>query len=273
MYTLPDIRKHFTPLQPTVGGGSSGVAYKELFPDLRLCNHIYCYWELKTTHPLENPFSYKVVADACTDIFFEADNPEEMYVMGFTTKYTEFPLEKKFHYIGIRFLPGVFPLLFNIKGGELTEQVEGLGELLPKMFERLLLCVSGAVNFLKYKDVFDRYFLGAIYDGKFRIDHRFFNALDIILKKQGTLHVQNELDTGISPRQLRRLFEFYIGSTPKTFSKVVRFQHLLNARPSVQCLRENKLFFDAGYYDQSHFIKEFKTMYGLTPSLALKSSE
>jgi transcriptional regulator GlxA family with amidase domain len=80
--------------------------------------------------------------------------------------------------------------------------------------------------------------------------------------------VEKELDTGLSARQLRRLFDFYIGDTAKTFAKVVRFQNILNAKPSTQSLRQNKLFFDAGYYDQAHFIKEFKNFYGVTPSKA-----
>ena len=80
------------------------------------------------------------------------------------------------------------------------------------------------------------------------------------------MKIESDLkNIGISPRQLRRLFDFYIGSSPKTFSQVIRFQNILNAKPSAESLRKNKLFFDAGYYDQAHFIKEFKTMYGQTP--------
>ena len=100
-------------------------------------------------------------------------------------------------------------------------------------------------------------------------DNRLYEAIDTILRSQGLLSIEKELQTGISPRQLRRLFELYIGDTPKMFSKVVRFQQILHAKPSRQALRRNKLFFDYGYHDQAHFIKEFKRMYGLTPTIAL----
>ncbi|MFD2539818.1 hypothetical protein [Sphingobacterium chuzhouense] len=61
------------------------------------------------------------------------------------------------------------------------------------------------------------------------------------------LDIEKDLNTGISQRQLRRIFEFYVGDTAKTFSKVIRFQNILRAKPSKQSLRQNKLFFDAGY--------------------------
>ncbi len=81
---------------------------------------------------------------------------------------------------------------------------------------------------------------------------------------------ENDLTTGLSPRQLRRIFNFYIGTTAKSFSNVVRFQYILRAKPSAQSLKDNKLYFDVGFFDQAHFIKSFKTYYGVTPSEAFR---
>ena len=114
----------------------------------------------------------------------------------------------------------------------------------------------------------DIYFSEVVKNRHFDNDVRLYGALQLILMKQGVLDVESDLQTGISSRQLRRLFDFYIGDTPKTFSQVVRFQNILRAKPSSQSLRQNKLFFDAGYYDQAHFIKEFKNFYGVTPGKA-----
>ncbi len=121
------------------------------------------------------------------------------------------------------------------------------------------------------KQLLDQYFVSLFAETKINADGRLYEALEIILKKQGIITVETGLDTGISSRQLRRLFEFYIGDTPKTFSKIVRFQNLLHGKPSARALRKNKLFLDAGYYDQAHFIKEFKTLFGSTPVQALRN--
>ena len=114
----------------------------------------------------------------------------------------------------------------------------------------------------------DAYFLEILENSSFDHDARLYGAIEIILQKSGVVDIESDLNTGISSRQLRRLFEFYIGDSAKTFSKIVRFQNILKAKPSSQSLRQNKLFFNVGYYDQAHFIKEFRNFYGVTPGKA-----
>jgi AraC-like DNA-binding protein len=269
MKALSIIKERFMPSQPAVKAGMEGVRYYELMPDVRLTHYVFCYWQLTTAAPLQEAFFYRVVADGCMDIFFEADAPYDNYVMGFSTAYTEFPLGSRFNYVGIRFLPTALPLLFNIDAAELTDKVAPLPLLLPDV-ARTLGNIASEESFLQsIKPALDKYLLRLLSGISPEPDWRLYEAIDIILRSQGTLMIEKELQTGISSRQLRRLFQLFIGDTPKMFSKVVRFQQILQARPSRQALRRNKLFFDYGYHDQAHFIKEFKRMYGLTPTIAL----
>lgn len=261
MLTLPDIRRLFHPRQPSLRHAGNGVRYTELPPHPALSAFIYCYWELYTTRPLNGPFSYRVVADGCMDIFIDATNPEEAWLAGFSASYSEFALETEFYYTGVRFLPSAFPLLFGISASEMTDRVEPLRHVLPEVARDLALLVK--------PERFDPYFLDVLARSRFRVDMRFFDAMHRILQSKGTLQAE-QLAEGISARQLRRLFDQYVGENPKTFSKVVRFQQVLQAKPSVESLRRNKIFYDAGYYDQAHFIREFRTMYGLPPYTALK---
>ncbi len=229
---------------------------------------MYCYWQLKTAQPLVEQFNYRVVADGCIDIYFELNNPQENYVMGFCKQFTEFPLDNTFNYIGIRFLPTMFPQLFNINAMELSNRYEHLYSVVPHLSHFISNNFHENQRQEEIKTLLDKHFLDHIAKTTFDNDNRLYGALKTILENFGVLDVEKDLDTGISPRQLRRLFEFYVGDTAKTFCKVIRFQHILNAKPSNQSLRQNKLFVDAGYYDQSHFIKEFKNFYGVTPSKA-----
>lgn len=264
------IRQLYHPVQPTIEQSADCVSYSELLPDSRLREFIYCYWQLNTTHTLSEQFNYRVVADGCIDIFFELSNPKDSYVMGFCEKFTVFPLANSFNYVGIRFLPAMLPQLFDINAKELTNRFEALADVIPAMFKFIYHDLHAEQSQKQIKEAFDAYFLKVVSKAALDIDNRLYDAIQIILKKSGMVEIESDLNTGISPRQLRRLFEFYIGDTAKTFSKVVRFQNILKAKPSSQMLRKNKLFFDLGYYDQAHFIKEFKNFYGSTPGQAFE---
>lgn len=263
-----EIRNLYKPVQPTVRQSADDVTYVEFLPEQRLQKFIYCYWQLKTKQVLTETFNYRVVADGCIDIYFDLDNPQDNYVMGFCKKFTEFPLESSFNYVGIRFLPTMFPQLFNVDASSLSNRYEDLNVVVPSLSQFIASRFHNTQAIDDLKALLDDYFLNYAANASFDNDHRLYGALEIILKNYGMIDVERDLDTGISPRHLRRLFEFYIGDTVKTFSKVVRFQNILNAKPSQQSLQKNELFFDVGYYDQSHFIKEFKNFYGVTPSRA-----
>ena len=252
-------------MQPTVRNVDEHVTYLEFLPDEKLRDYIYCYWQLKTINKLTSQFNYRVVADGCIDIFFEPGNVKETFVMGFCRKYTVFPLEDGFNYIGIRFLPTMFPQIFKVDAGAISNKAEHLSLVVPKVCDFIAGNFTSVESVHQTKLLLDEFLSGWIRNVKFNNDGRLYEAIDIILKNYGTLNVETELQTGISPRQLRRLFHYYIGDSPKTFSKVVRFQNILKAKPSVQSLKKNKLFFDVGYFDQTHFIKEFKNFYGVTP--------
>ncbi len=188
--------------------------------------------------------------------------------MGFCKKFTEFPLDNSFHYIGVRFLPTMFPQLFSINAAEISNRFEQLDNVVPKVSAFIADHFHIQYTTEQIQLTFDRYFINLIENTTFYNDSRLYNAIEKILQTFGVVNIEQDLDTGISQRQLRRLFEFYVGDTAKTFAQVVRFQNILRAKPSSQSLRQNKLFFDVGYYDQAHFIKEFKTFYGVTPSNA-----
>lgn len=256
----------YTPVQPFVKQPEETVVYREFLPDLRLQEYIYCYWQLKTTRPLTGPFHYRVVADGCMDIFFELHDPRQSFIMGFSDAYTCFPLEGDFNYAGIRFLPGMFPRLFPLNAAELSKQAIMLGDVAPVVTRFLVDRFQEGMEEEQLKTLLDAFLLDHVTKKVLPADNRLLEAVDLIIQHSGVIRLEKELPQGISSRQLRRLFEFYIGDTPKAFSKVVRFQKILQSTHYPRHIRRNRSYLDAGYYDQTHFIKEFKTLYGLTPA-------
>ncbi|MBC3756985.1 AraC family transcriptional regulator [Hyunsoonleella sp. SJ7] len=270
MNAFESIKHFYRPLQPSVATDGKQVIYQEVLPEASLQYFVYCFWQLKTSKKLDAPFVYRVVSDGCIDIFFNQNVTSESFVMGFCRKYAEFPIGNEFNYIGIRFLPSVFPLVFNIDAKALSNQDQKLRGILPDIARSITEKIHPNQEFTTVVKQLHQIVAPFILNINFDFDNRFYKALHLIFKTSGNIETENGLDTGLSPRQLRRLFNYYIGTTPKAFGKVVRFQHFLNMKPSTQSLKSQKLFYDVGFYDQAHFIKDFKTFYGVTPSRALK---
>lgn len=70
---------------------------------------------------------------------------------------------------------------------------------------------------------------------------------------------------GFSERYIQKLFLQYIGISPKGFFTVQRFNKSLQLVRSA-AMSLTSIAYECGYYDQAHFIKEFRSYTGLTPS-------
>ena len=102
----------------------------------------------------------------------------------------------------------------------------------------------------------------AVHNNEFeRVEH----AIKIIENSKGQIKAQgiaHEVCLGI--KQFERTFSKYVGVNPKKFASIIRFQNVIQ----MDCKHKNsmsQLAFDNGYYDQSHFIHDFKSLTGLTP--------
>lgn len=73
-------------------------------------------------------------------------------------------------------------------------------------------------------------------------------------------------NSNLSIRQLERIFAKEIGVSPKTYSRMLRFLHLLNNKTARPNQKWTALAHDANYFDQMHLVKEFKQFLGTTPS-------
>ena len=68
----------------------------------------------------------------------------------------------------------------------------------------------------------------------------------------------------ISRDAFEKRFRRAVGTTPKRYANIVRFRNLIGGRHSGKNLTQIGL--NAGYFDQSHFIRDFKTYTGRVPS-------
>lgn len=260
---LNQIWQWYQPVQPD-WTAHEGVTYDEVKPHPVLRHAIACYWKLEAT-PSAEPVTYRVIADGCIDVFFDLQDPASAFVMGFCDAYTTFPLATPFRYVGVRFLPTMFPLFYRTPAGTLTGRVEPLADVAPQTAGFIRAHIAPTHDFDSIRRLLDQHFCERYARLVWQPDNRLYHALERIIRTPD-LRVETDLGTGVSPRQLRRLFENHVGDSAKTFARVVRFQQFVRAGLVREESFKESDFFDYGYYDQAHFIKEFRRLYGRTPS-------
>lgn len=70
----------------------------------------------------------------------------------------------------------------------------------------------------------------------------------------------------LGEKQFNRVFSGCIGTTPKEFTRIVRFQRALFHLQTMLEITQVQLAADCGYFDQSHMIREFRRLSGYTPT-------
>lgn len=107
--------------------------------------------------------------------------------------------------------------------------------------------------------------------GKLRrpvLDKAMMHAVGLIVDSKGLIQVENlAQECFMSRRQLLRRFERAIGISPKLFSRILRFQQVFTAMEQASAEPEwSHLAYDSGYFDQAHFIHDFREFSGMSPA-------
>jgi AraC-like DNA-binding protein len=80
-------------------------------------------------------------------------------------------------------------------------------------------------------------------------------------------------EIGLSQRQLLRSFQERIGLSPKEYLRVSRFTHSLQYLKRYPHISLTEVACQSGYYDQSHFIRDYKEYTGYSPSEVINAQD
>jgi len=223
---------------------------------------------------LDDPIQHRVIPDGCVDIIFDLNvhsYKKAASIVGTMTKPIFAELKGRVNYLAIRFLPSGFLHFFNSPAYYFTDRIIPL-EMISGKRERDLteqLVIENPIhNKIKLLESYMENLLSANNTNDAVVKH----AIYCILKNKGDIKIP-ELTTitSSSQRQLRRRFDRWIGVSPKAFCRIIRFQSILRTLPLSSKCNLLSIALDGGYYDQSHFIHEFNSYYGLNPTEFLKS--
>ena len=229
--------------------------YREYRPPDQLAPYVECYWTMSARDPVP---SYRVLPDGCADLLFtRKDGRSELAVVGNMTEAQQHAVPSNQSLFGIRFLPAMASLFLKAPWASLVNETIDARAVLGCRAAALAGALQDATRVDAMISIATRW-LGA---------PRAEGAAHRLAKELARTQGQMRLDAlsraaGISPRQMRRLFVAETGLSPKQLGRILRFRGSLAQLGTAEGAR---VAVDCGYYDQAHFIHEFREFSGETP--------
>ncbi|HMI01134.1 MAG TPA: helix-turn-helix domain-containing protein [Pedobacter sp.] len=249
--------------------------FKVIFPEKHLANYVRFFWFAEGNASINQPYIHNAFAYTYPEFSF-CYKGQFHYNCGSGFETTLFPgiygqtqtfskvnSKSEFGIFGFYLYAHALPQLFHLPANELTDQAVDTKTLFGKqgeILEEKIMLASG-----NYERV--RIVSGFLEE---KLKNARINCTNII---SSIMAISNSCPTDsikslaensfLSVRQFERRFKEFTGFRPKLFFRIRRFNSLLNKSFEGKSLAQ--IAYEYGYYDQSHFIHDFKNFSGYNP--------
>lgn len=258
----------------------TSIPIKRYYPKAQPLRHLIKYfWVLESDGPIT--LNHKILPVTNIDILFNFLAPMtferdgrwfetsgNIFFSGLNHRHIMMKQQGLVLTIGVSFFPAGFYPFFRIPVSEFENATYGLDAVLNNV----------AIELEEKLREADR-----ISDKIAVLEHFFLVQLDpSVLMTGDTGRLLNHFygsnlgvrafcrEYGVHPRRLERLFNHYVGLAPKRFRRLDRFQATLNRLLRLPGEDLTTLAHEFEFYDQPHFIRDFKSFTGSAPTKFLK---
>jgi len=251
--------------------------YQTFEPNEYLAAFVKCYWTLESPKE-ENPEKQIIVPDGCMELIFHYGDLYAQYtetgnhfiqprcfVFGQLTRPLEIEPTGTTGIFSVRFHPNGFLPFATLSIKEMENTAVSLERLFGneglEIEQKILIAVSTPERIR----LIESFLLNRLTDAA-TVDRIVKSTIETILTANGQLSVDElSKQTNINRRQLERKFSSTVGLSPKQLSKTIRLQATLKILLNKQFTSLTALAYEGEFYDQAHFIKDFKEFTGFTP--------
>ena len=249
--------------------------YAEHRPPADLARYVICAWTRVVPAAFDGAV-HRVLPDGCADVLFAFDRAGERAgefagasVVGPMTKAIVVQGPQPRLLIGVRFAPGFAFAALGVPASELEDQRIAYDLVYHDAAEDIEAMAETATDAERVTVIFEvvrrRLARGSA------VPHYVRAALRRIAAAEGNIRVADlAKEIGVTRQQLARQFAIHVGQTTKMFARVIRTQAAVARADAARAayprpVNWSAIAQDLGYYDQPHFIDEFKSLTGLKP--------
>jgi hypothetical protein len=260
--------------------------YQTFQPHPDLESFVKCYWSLEVPAD-ESAQRQLIIPDGCIDMIFILGDDIKRYTSG-----DEFIIQPREMVLGqitepffveptgyvssfaIRFYPYGFANFVPTPLKQLANKETPIAQLFgEKISGNLAQTIVRAADTKSRIEIAEDFLLHMLND-RSTIDNIVKTTIDTILLTKGSAPINTILKDDLSKRrQLERKFTNQIGISPKQLGKVIRLQTALKMLLNRQSENLTRIAYESEYYDQAHFIKDFKEFTGTTPKEFLEDDK
>lgn len=246
------------------------MLYNKIPPSEKLTPFVKCYYQWEHTLAQGQSLTIQSPPSGYEALVFNYDHPYSIswgnnekitvptaFYSGQNTTNYQLSLSNTVGMFGVVFQPSAFSTLFRVSVKDTADQRIPIDDILGTEGKQLGNKVLEAGTTALRVQIIESFLLQKLWLSKLHITVA-YSAARLIHERKGMVSVQELLDEiGSSRRPLERKFIEKVGVSPKFYARIRRFSHIS------YCLMYQKanwqdLAYEAGYYDHSHFIKDFQ---------------
>lgn len=231
-------------------------------PDERLRESVGCFWALPCTADTH----IRSLPDGCATLSIELcdGRPPHSFITGPRLAPGEWSPACDLTLVGVRLRPGVLFALTRIPASALTGRRERLDRWRAADAAVLERGLAAAASHDECFDVLEAFVRVRLAETP--IDERIVRAVNLLSGDEGRTKIADLAQRcHTSARHLDRIFRRWVGLSPKTFARIMRFQASLASLDPVAAPALADMASGLGYFDQAHLSNEFAHLAGLSP--------
>lgn len=253
------------------------MQYHEHKIDEPLTEYIQTIWAMESENDKDIYPRSLIMPDGIVEIIFHYETPfytwqdgkqflqPENFAVSMMQQYTEIASSRKTGFISVRFFPWGAYHFFDEPVQNFLDRTIDATKLWGKDSEKIIKELKNLSSLDDRFKTVELFLLEKLHQYK-KNSQETDNAIKLIRETKGTLTIEEVCaKTGFSKKQLERNFLASVGIMPKLFSRITRFLNICQNLGEQKDKTLTQLTYECGFYDQAHFIKEFKAFSGFTP--------
>ncbi len=252
------------------------MRYIEVSPPPTLRPYVQLIWCLELDTPTEFGPPERIAPDGIAELVFHyrgrmtvrfagedfVPQPASSIVCQ-THRYVEILPHGTMGFISVRFRPWGALHFLGAPLAELADQIVPAGDIWGPCVSDLEEQLAGAIDLDNRVSLVEQFLLSQLRQHR---KHEVETAVRAVWRHKGNVRLAELCrELGISDRTAQRVFNAAVGMPPKSYARLTRFLHACSVllRPGWTSLTE--VAYQCGYYDQAHFIGDFKAYAGMAP--------